>query len=289
MEVLMGRDGSIGRVSGPQSFLLVIPLLLASGAPASNTKTPKTLLSDDFESYEAGQPPEPAWKTSVGGGTVAVDTARAYSGKKSVHFTTEAGGKGRRALIGKDGPPLFPMAGNAFFGRAMVWVSDIPPPAVHWTNVKATGLVPGTDLTAQYNYGGMHEKLLGNYATTNAAGLQADCWKSSKSPLPTKRWVCLEWHYEGPRDRMRFWVDGAAVDDLTISDGKGDGCVRGKEGPDGLWHAPTFAGVRLGWEHYQTSPIAIEMWLDDAAIGAERIGCPSARGGPPARAATPGR
>jgi hypothetical protein len=35
---------------------------------------------------------------------------------------------------------------------------------------------------------------------------------------------------------------------------------------------PQFSSLRLGWEHDQTS-IPIELWVDDVAVGPQRLGC----------------
>jgi len=32
----------------------------------------------------------------------------------------------------------------------------------------------------------------------------------------------------------------------------------------------------LGWEHYQQTANPIDLWVDDVAVGTERLGCPAA-------------
>lgn len=59
------------------------------------------------------------------------------------------------------------------------------------------------------------------------------------------------------------------MDALTVV-GQGSGCIG--HGTGDHWYFPTFDTLRLGWEHYQTSPI--EPWLDAVAVDTQHIGCP---------------
>ena len=47
---------------------------------------------------------------------------------------------------------------------------------------------------------------------------------------------------------MRFWLDGAAVDSLTVMNA---GCGLREPADDLQWTAPTFDRLDLGWESYQ--------------------------------------
>jgi len=67
---------------------------------------------------------------------------------------------------------------------------------------------------------------------------------------------------------MRFWLDGVAVDSLTVM-GAGEGC--GTATP--VWTAPTFSRMDLGWESYQQDTDRT-IWIDDVVLSKTRIGCP---------------
>jgi hypothetical protein len=69
---------------------------------------------------------------------------------------------------------------------------------------------------------------------------------------------------------MHLWLDGAAVDSLTMS-GTGQGCLN--QPTTYAWTAPTFSQLDLGWESYQTDD-ARTLWIDDVAVGATKLGCP---------------
>jgi hypothetical protein len=70
---------------------------------------------------------------------------------------------------------------------------------------------------------------------------------------------------------MRFWLNGAAVDSLTVVN-TGSGCVTAPGNQ--AWTAPTFDRLDLGWESYQQDS-ARTIWIDDVAVSKTRLGCPT--------------
>jgi hypothetical protein len=235
---------------------------------------------DDFESYTPGMAlPRTAWRTAVSNATLSVDGTKAFSGKNSIHILTNldapGGAVGRTATITKTGGPLFPIANDNYYGRMMVWLQAMPQGGVHWNNVMSGGRVPNSDRTSSYDYGGMYAKIMAGYGESSPDGFIADCSRSSKRGVPEGRWFCMEWHFDGSADGMEYWIDGTPITDVSIVK-KGSACVTGKNGGDGLWHAPLFSSLTIGWQNYQLSPIPIEMWLDDFAVDGKRVGCPPA-------------
>ncbi len=227
------------------------------------------LLCENFEAYTTGNAPAAPWKISTNLGTVRVDTTHALSGTKAVRFTTDgAAGTYRRAFMSIEGAPVFPVAGNVFYGRMMVWLTAAPAGSMHWTNIQGEGPVPNMNFRAFSRYGGqLQKRLMANYETQ---GVASDCWKHSTTTMPEGRWTCMEWRFNGPNNEMNFWLDGASLSDITVV-GRGEGCI--SQGTTGTWYSPTYDTIRLGWEHYQQS-IAHDMWIDDVAIDTKRIGCP---------------
>lgn len=242
------------------------------------------LFCDDFEAHETGKPPGMMWTQRVKDGAVSVDETQGYSGTKSVKFTTQATSGVKTAFIQFNSDSVFPVMGNAFFGRMMVRLESAPTESVHWTILQATGPVPGQDYRAQYRYGGQHpvtdgamfvgSQLMANYETPDSyggKGPSTDCWHHANGTvLPTGKWVCIEWEFNGPMNQMRFWMDGTAIEDLTVT-GTGQGCV--SQGDGYVWTAPTFSELEVGWEAYQPDE-ARTLFIDDVAIGTTRIGCP---------------
>jgi hypothetical protein len=199
---------------------------------------------------------------------VLVDAARAHSGSRSVKVTTDGQANYRRAYFGV-GAPFFPAPGNAFFGRMWVYLTAAPAMTTHWTTISGEGMAThnGTAFNAYVRYGGQVMKhLMANY---DSATFASDCWQHSAVAFPEGRWACMEWHFDGASNFMEFWLDGAGIPALTVN-GHGMGCIT--HDLQDTWVFPAFQRVQLGWEHYQGS-IPIEMWVDDVALDAQRIGC----------------
>lgn len=223
---------------------------------------------DDFERFDAGVGPRAPWSSSTNGGTITVDTARSHSGRKSVKVTTDGQAAYRRAYFSLTSP-FFPVAGNAFYGRMWVYLTAAPPMTTHWTNISGEGMATymNTSFPAYVRYGGqVMKRLMANY---DSGTFSSDCWQHSQTAFPEGRWACMEWHFDGPTERMEFWLDGTQIAPLTVSR-MGQGCIA--HGLGDRWVMPQFSTLRLGWEHYQTS-IPIELWVDDVALGTQRLGC----------------
>jgi hypothetical protein len=238
------------------------------------------LFCEDFEAYDAGKAPGSVWTARTDAGAVSVDTTQHTSGSKSVKFTTQAKDGNKTAFIRLKSDAVFPIAGNAFFGRMMFRLEAAPTGDVHWTMLQSTGTVPGQNYRSQYRYGGQHpvtagSQLMANYDTPDSysgTGPSTDCWQHANGvAIPTGKWTCVEWKFDGPQNQMRLWLDGKAITDVSI-DGKGQGCL----GQDAsyTWAAPTFGDIEIGWESYQNDQ-ARTVFIDDVAISTTQIGCPS--------------
>jgi hypothetical protein len=231
------------------------------------------LLCEDFERYGPGAAGlAPAWTTDVVGGTLEIDTTRPFSGGKGLHVTAPPNTSSLLQII-KQGAPLFPVPGNTFYGRMMMWLTQMPTGGVHFNTVQANGLMPGSAQIAKYAYGAMYARLMAGYTVraTETALPTIDCGKSGPTGYPEKSWVCAEWKFDGPNNEMHYWLNGQAqtgVDVVKV----GGGCT-GTQPTGGVWQAPVFNKLMLGW-YAQPFNAPIELWLDDVVIGTERIGCP---------------
>lgn len=226
------------------------------------------LICDDFESY-TGKPGAP-WTVSINNGAVAIDTTKFRSGKQSVKFSTTGVNTYQRAYIGLEGAP-FPVANNAFYGRMMIFATSAANDGVHWTMIQAEGPVAAQGITnAQVRYGGQQMKsLMANYDST---GKKSDCWQHSATKMPEGQWACMQWYFDGKTNTQKFWLNGKAIDDLTVMD-EGSGCVNNET--NGKWYFPQdFAKAYVGWESYQKDD-AREVWIDDVALGSQPIDCPA--------------
>jgi hypothetical protein len=237
------------------------------------------LFCDDFESYETGQPPGTPWTRATNNGAVAVDEAQHVSGSKAVKFTTTGTSSSKTAYIRLQNAPVFPVANNTFYGRMLFYLEAAPTASVHWTFIQGGGLIEGESYRALYRYGGQQpvgggNQLMANYETPDSyagTGPSTDCWHHANGKtVPVGVWSCAEWKFDGANDELRFWLDGVALDDLTVT-GTGQGCVN--QGADYRWTAPEFSMLELGWESYQTDSDRT-LYIDDVVISTTPIGCP---------------
>lgn len=261
---------------------------LAACSPESSTKPTRScetaLFCDDFESYPKSLPPGGPWAPQLKAGSLAVDETQHYSGAKSVKFSTDAASGTKRALLRLATSTVFPLANDTLFGRMMFRLEAAPETSVHWTLVQAGGLVEGQSYHALYRYGGqlpitadgafVGSQWMANYETPDSysgTGPSSDCWQhANQSVIPTSAWSCLEWKFDGQNNALSLWLDGEPLNDLSVV-GTGQGCVN--QPATYVWTAPQFDSLDVGWESYQTDE-ARTLWLDDVALGAERIGCP---------------
>jgi len=257
----------------------------AGGADAGGCGA--ALFCDDFESYPTGAAPAGNWKTQTNMGTVTVDGAQKHSGSKSVKLTTQAASNTKTAFMKLVGAPVFPAPMNGFYGRMMFYLQAGPTSSVHWTFVQAGGVVPNQTPSyhAVYRYGGQMpvmnggtfagSQLMASYDTPDSyggTGPSSDCYQQSNAVVaPMGKWSCVEWKFDGMNNALQIWVDGKAIDELTVM-GHSMGCVN--QPANYTWTAPTFADLELGWESYQQDD-ARTLWIDDVAIGTQRLSCPT--------------
>ncbi|MEA2698237.1 MAG: hypothetical protein QOI66_2508 [Myxococcales bacterium] len=226
---------------------------------------------EDFEKYAVGgDVTAGGWSVMQTSATVQVDATKPFAGGKGLHLVAPAGGAKTAALLVRQGAPLFPIAGNSFFGRMMVWITDAPA-GIHFNNVIASGTLPNSTQIAKYGFGALMARTTAAYTVRNtAAGAPVvDCYFGGGAAVPIKRWVCVEWKFDGAGNEMHYWYDGSPVSEVVKSAGT---CVAGSAP---IWTAPTFADIQLGWFQNQPSTAPLEMWMDDIVIhGTQRVGCP---------------
>jgi hypothetical protein len=236
------------------------------GAGGGSGTCAGALFCDDFESY-TGTPGAPWAVTKNSQGNVVIDGAQHKSGTKAFKFTTSGAATYQQSFITLAKP--FPVANNAFYGRMMIYATKVANDGVHWTMIQGEGSVTTPAIErALVRYGGQHQQaMMANY---DSNPVKSDCWKHSATKMPEGKWACMEWYFEGATNTQKFWLDGKAIDDLTVVE-KGEGCVAHET--EDKWLFPQFKKVSVGWESYQTDD-AREVWIDDVALGTTQIGCP---------------
>jgi hypothetical protein len=243
-----------------------------AGAPASGCGD--LPICDGFESYSTGQTPNGIW-SKQGGGSATVDTTRPFRGDKSVHIQTGESEAGR-VWLHTTSDRLFPT--RHLFGRLWLYLDALPTTEVHWDMIEALGTADEPEawddpFEIALRYGGqLDENFLANFETPGSYGgdgPRTDCAKFSDTRMPAGRWACMEWEFDSDAEVMRFWLDGEAVEDLEVHK-EGTQCI--SDDTDGVWYYPTFEALNLGWREWWEAGTR-ELWIDEVAVGAERIGC----------------
>ena len=258
----------------------------SSDAAATNAECPRgALLCEDFEAYATATDFTAAWKPATTAATMTVDTSKAWKGTRALHIKADAGTPS--AVIVKEGAPLFPIAGNVMFGRVMMWLTATPSGSYHWNTIQAAGTIPGSTQWGKYGWGGQAGTVLAGYTVRDTPNGSAiiDCSKPSAMPFPDQRWVCIEWAFDGDKNEMHMWFDGALLADADIV-GMGTRCVNSAD-LNKPWTGPTFSNLTIGWQQYQGSTGPLELWLDDLAIGKGTHRLPGALSAPRSRRSLP--
>ena len=267
-----------------------------SGGAGAGACPPGAVVCDDFEKYTAGSSDlSPDWITYTYSGAVKVDATKPHAGKQSLHVTTQAGMRHYADIIRETrGKELLP---RKHYGRLMVWISAIPPDS-HWNINLSSGPLTGfPDEIGKFAEGGMFGKLMSNYAQRERAmangqyllrgggpeagdaAADADCAVAAPAQkIAASKWVCWEWEFDGVGNEAHLWLDGQAQSEIdAVQSGKqcqGPGFNGKPMTPTYVWEGPeVFDKLIVGWEQYQDTP-GQEAWIDDLAVGAERIGCP---------------
>lgn len=257
---------------------------LTVGLAQAGADCPALAFCDSFEGSAVGSIPDAPWTVERRGEpTIQVDGEQAYLGQQSVKIT--ASGR-ETAFLSLKGPPLFPLADNVMYGRSMMKLDATPEQRVHWTIIEGKGTSADGSHVIEYRYGGAKpikksgvyrgSRLMANYETPK--GPKTDCWHSAnnKTVMPTGRWVCLAWAFDGQKSSMKLWLDGKLLDDLTVT-GVGQGCMGASD--DYAWQAPIFDQISLGWETYKEDEVRT-LWIDDVALSDRPLTCPNQAASP---------
>lgn len=220
---------------------------------------------------------------TIQNGSVDIDATRPRSaGGKSLHLVGMTSYGGRVAV--NITPRSFPS--GAFYGRVWVYAAQANAGSKNVTLVEASGRATSPDYASgnafdtQFRIGIQNDGPLvragyetpGWYATP-PVGPHTDCYQHSPVAMPVNQWFCLAWHLDTAAPQMSVDVDG--VNALTIGD-MGAGCVGAGTDPTlgGKWVYPAkFDYLTLGWQEYEATSGARELWMDDFAVGPRAISC----------------
>ena len=213
-------------------------------------------------------------------GQLLVDNTKAHKGTYALHAKDLMGG----ALNAAGGPKKsarFDLPANfgpVLWGRAFVYTTPARP-ASHAGIFNARYPRPGmtgttVDKLNWYEVATYKEKYMGIWHPPEPPGFPEWVLVSDK-PLVLDNWACLEWLFDGANGTNpqaadpRVWVDGAELawpERFVFSD------------PPTMTRpvqekATNFTMVEVGAYLYQGLPTTTNWWIDDLAVGKQRIGC----------------
>ncbi len=213
-------------------------------------------------------------------GQLLVDDSRARRGRYALHAKQLVGGK-----EGSQGGPKKTARFNlpADFGPVLwgrVWVYATPErPVSHAGLFNARYPRPGSserafDTLDWYEVATYQQKYMAIWHPPEPPGFPE--WvQVSGTPLVLDAWACLEWQFDGANGdhpeaaEPRVWLDGVELEwpeRFVFSDPPATApLVREK--------ASDFTVVETGVFLYQGLSVPTDWWLDDLAIGRQRIGC----------------
>jgi hypothetical protein len=206
------------------------------------------LFCDDFENGPS------AWTAQTMGGTVAIDSARAYRGAYSLHAQTSSVPVQNTpqlvAAFKHEPSQAWPLP---MFFRMFVYLRSPVPPSIGALvdMLENASPYPGIQLNFRPPDG--------FFGATGYNGLDTD-WSSSNDLLPTDSWVCVELEVEGPPTNVvHVFLAGTELPAMQHA-------LPAAVPPMGVLE------VGLSFFRANTQPQA-DMWIDEVAVDAARIGC----------------
>ena len=210
------------------------------------------LLCDGFE---GGSISTALWDDGVTqtSSTVTIDTTHVHRGQHALHVHTNivATNGSAEASIGET--HTFSPPGATFWARAFYYLPSS-------TSMATATLLDATQASTPFNDVAL---AIDHDALSIYNGFNGGSYVASTTPLvPLDSWVCIEWEvYTGTPNQLHVWVNGQPVPALDLTQ-------------------PTTAATPIGRFSVglalyppNTSPIALDAWIDDVIFDHAPIGC----------------
>jgi hypothetical protein len=256
------------------AFGALLALALAGAGPQQEPipvgKGGKFILYEDFETTAPGQIPRGYQKT----GDVAVAADASHSGRNALRISPAVNGPRR---ITFDDKAVLAALGPSHWGRLFFRVElPTPEPAsgvIHSTlaaftaqspqhkdpiEVRVLDTVMGGQKKYQYIYNVQPQKR----AEFGSGSGYDHTW--------TDEWTLAEWFVDHATQTYKLLINGKEIQGCSFS--KGAGKFEGAEIPS------LIERLYFGWNNYQPAGKGFVAWIDDIALGKERLGV---RGIPP--------
>jgi len=232
---------------------------------------------ETFEEYQSGAAPDPA-RWTLDGSPVVIDSINPHGGKLALHVPPHNGALCTDGVAKCLAARFIRLTGafpvslhKQFYGRVFFYIEQQAGGAFyHWTVMEAGA---GTSYSSglAVRMGGHIEaggaEYMRFHMDTHMHGILPFEYglSDTQATIKPKTWYCLEWYYDAPGNEARFWLDGTERPSLHY---KGP-----LAGQPQFTFPPEFQSVAFGWRVYQTSTKPFEVFVDDIALDAQRIGC----------------
>jgi hypothetical protein len=230
-------------------------------------------LCDDFEAAAAGGPPDAA-RWTIGGpncfsgsGHAVIDATQAHSGTHSVRIDPGSDYCGHAFIQNS----AISQLGDVRYGRFYIRLeSALGDAHVTFASMRDANDSNGSQ-SQELRIGGQSRILMWNRSKDDATlPSLSPVGISMSQALPAQTWTCIEFRIDQASGGIQTWVDGVSPTGL-LADGAATADV------DQSWinqypsWRPALSDLKLGWESYGGATNTV--WIDDVAVGNERIGC----------------
>jgi len=226
----------------------------ATTTPAAGATSSTPLFSEDFES---GKLDPAVWSQQItGDNLIQVQPQNAAHGKYALQVRCPAAANKTWAFILTNKLPA--ALRDHHFGRASIFISP-QVPARHTIFLMAG--TPDFPTNAFQEIATANGRWQLTWVDLHPAGEREDY--HAGDPLPTGRWVCLEWEFGATPSHTTTWVDGVPSMDIGFvskATGKSQTLAGG------------FTQYGFGFRLWGAAPAAFDIYFDDIALDTQRIG-----------------
>jgi hypothetical protein len=202
-----------------------------------------------------------------GSGKAVIDGAQAHTGSKSVRIDPGSSYCGHAFIIS----PLVASMGPVVYARFYLRLAQ-PLGDQHVTLVSLHDAVESTASNAQdLRIGGQSSILMWNRSKDDATlPSLSPTGIAASVKLPAATWTCVEFGLDSAMGTIQTWVDGVAVTGLQLDSIKTPDIDTAWLNSLPTW-MPKVSDLKIGWEAYGGTTNTV--WIDDVALGTNRIGC----------------
>lgn len=267
-----GAGGAAGRPSGAGGTIdidaeeakVAPPPLVRAFGDTSKCAGSGLRFCDGFESGNQGARVGAPW--TMVSGTATYDGSRTARGNRAARISTPI--MSRVAMYYQN---IRGVANNTFWTRWFFYQDPMFDATVEhiWDWAEAAGEIPSNKMARFIRMGGINGRWMAQYVG-GAGGLQGSLQKIAT----TARWRCLEMQFRADaafapttgKNEIRLWIDNREVPDVAVLENDRDGVK---------WTLPEWHYIAVGYHSSQgvVRVPRIDLWIDEVAIDANRIGC----------------